>query len=517
MTLLLERSRPARPAAPAAGARPRVRWPGRPCWYAAGLMALAALLRFPRVSASYDVFVDEFFYADMSASVRHGNFPPDLPNGQPFLLHPPGFFGLGAAWQALWGDSGDQFSHLLLLRYLNATLAVLSAGLVFALARRLGGTRAGVLVALVFALDPYTLRQNGRVLLETAVMTFLLAGYLVLMPVVQGRSRRPTTRALAAGVLLGLAIMVKDMAAVLVVVPLLVAVLSGWIRPRRAGWLALAAASIPYLRYLLYLSVHGLLGAYLDAKLLGGKRLIGMLQISGFNQQGAPSLLSSLGSQVITFVPTCLLTGLGLVVAVRLITRRRSDLRLLGLITVAAGAEVGYATLFGTSEEHFLYLLWVVALISLVVAVAEGRPRHHRPVPRPVRLGLATALAVLLLADLGQWAAIRSTSDNSLQRAVLWLQGNAAPGDTVLVTTAGAEFALRGTGLHSVRPDSRSDLVAQHARYAILPDKLIAQGYAYVTPETAAWLHRYGRVVCSFRGRSFGTMSVVETTDPGQW
>lgn len=521
--MLLERAAEARPPVapesgpvPAAAPAPRGR-PGTGWLWAAGLMALSAVLRFPRIGASYDAFVDEFFYADMAASVRHGHLPPILPAGHPFLLHPPGFFGLAAAWQALWGDTGDQFAHVVLLRQLNATLAVLTTGLVFALARRLGGTRAGVLAALLFAVDPYALRQNGRVLLETATMAFLLAGYVLLMPVLQGRGRRPTATAVAAGSLLGLAILVKDMAAVLVVLPLGAAVLLGWIRPRRAGRLALTAAVTPYLSYLAYLAACGLLGSYVDAKLVGTRRLLGLVQISGFNQQGAPSMLSSLGAQVLTFVPTCLLTGLGLVVALRLVARRRADLRVLGLITVAAGAEVGYATMFGTSEEQFLYFLWILAMISLVVASTQGRPRHLRAVPRLVRIGLSVAVTVLLLADLGQWAAIRSTSDDGLRRTVGWLQEHAPPGSAVLITNGGAEFALRGTGFRSVRPSSRAELVVQRARYAILPGKLVEQGYAYVSPETAAWLRRYGRVVCTVHGRSFGTMTVVETTDPSQW
>ena len=165
------------------------------------MMVLAAALRLVSVGSAYDYFIDEGFYLvrDLCAAGPHPTSrPPGWGNtSQAFLLHPPGFFVLLAIWQTVTRPRGDIFQQLYVARGLNIALAVVTTGLLYCLGRRLGGWRTGFVAALLFALDPFILRQNGRLLLETATLTWVVAGFLVLIGLAQGRSRHP--RGAAAG------------------------------------------------------------------------------------------------------------------------------------------------------------------------------------------------------------------------------------------------------------------------------------------------------------------------------
>ena len=82
------------------------------------------------------------------------------------------------------------------MRVLNALLAGATAAVLVLLAARAGSLRAGLVSGLLFALDPFCIRQNDRVLLETAMLLWVLLGYLVLAPLAQcpGAAARPGPR-----------------------------------------------------------------------------------------------------------------------------------------------------------------------------------------------------------------------------------------------------------------------------------------------------------------------------------
>ena len=143
-------------------------------------MFLGGSLRFAHVGSAYDVWQDEVNYVDLSISFRHGQFPPRF-DGDPFLLHPPLFFALSALWEDLVRTSGSYFDVVDSVRALNIVFAIASAGLLYALGTRLGNRYTGAAAGLVFACDPYIMRQNGRALLETSTLMWVLAGYLILL------------------------------------------------------------------------------------------------------------------------------------------------------------------------------------------------------------------------------------------------------------------------------------------------------------------------------------------------
>ncbi len=64
----------------------------------AGLMLTTLLLRLVGVTRLYDLHIDEVTYGHFAASINDGHLPL-LYDGQPFFLHPPGYYYLLALWR----------------------------------------------------------------------------------------------------------------------------------------------------------------------------------------------------------------------------------------------------------------------------------------------------------------------------------------------------------------------------------------------------------------------------------
>src|SRR3954469_24948143 len=161
-------------APPAAGSRWQ-RVAASPAALAVTLSALAFGVRSIGRTRAFELWVDEMLYADLGASVSRGELP-RLPDG-PFFLHPPGFFLLEGGVIKLFGlPTADSMNLVYDLRWLSAALGALTTGLVFLLIRRVAGTWPAVWGALVLVFEPFVLRINSRVFLETVAGLAVVAG-----------------------------------------------------------------------------------------------------------------------------------------------------------------------------------------------------------------------------------------------------------------------------------------------------------------------------------------------------
>ena len=174
--------------------------PGHVAVVAAVAGGVTLVIRLALRTRSFDLFGDEVLYTDLGRSVISGGFPRF--DGGPFFLHGPGFFYLEAGWARLVGNLPSLMDWVYEMRALNALLAGATAVVLVLLATRASSLRVGAVAGLLFALDPFCIRQNDRVLLETALMLWVMLGYLVFTSVI-GRlpSRRDWPRAVAAGLL----------------------------------------------------------------------------------------------------------------------------------------------------------------------------------------------------------------------------------------------------------------------------------------------------------------------------
>src|SRR5919199_6648567 len=149
-------------------------------WIVALLVGLTTFgLRATHLSRSFDVFIDEVTYLRIAHGVGT-NLQFKLFD-KTFYLRPPLFFFLEAAFLRLTHSSGTTLEQIYTLRYLNVLFASLSAGGLLLIARRLGGWKAGLIAAGLFALDPFVIKMNSLVLLDTSTLWWVLAGYGLLL------------------------------------------------------------------------------------------------------------------------------------------------------------------------------------------------------------------------------------------------------------------------------------------------------------------------------------------------
>ncbi|MFI9001825.1 ArnT family glycosyltransferase [Streptomyces sp. NPDC053541] len=479
---------------------------------ALGAAVLTVALRLVNIGRAGDVFVDEVIYQELGRSAARGGFP-GTSEGL-FFLHPPGFFYLEAGWMKLFGSHQDVIAEVHSLRVLNALLAGVTAAFLVALVARIRSRPAGLVAGLLFALDQFCIRQNNRVLLETGTLVWVLAGFLVLVPLCRtGPPPHARARALCGGLLLGLAVLTKDHSALITVLPLLAALALGWGMPRRLTAAALGAAVVPYGVYVALVAGFGHGAEFWDEKTYGLRRLLGIVQETGFNAPGTPSLTGRLAAELPGYATTYLLLSLTPVALFLLLRRREPVYRLLALFHASAIVTLGYALGIGTLEEQALYLLFVPNLVALAVTVPV--PRGRPALRGTVIAGLVAVLAMPTVV----YARERGTPDDGFVRLDAYLRAH-VPAGSGIVTVDGAR--TRGVTYWTFADSYRlgnwvspGERAAHGARYAIVPWKVIDQGYGRTTPAEVRRLTRDARLLFAVDGHTYGTLALYELPPPG--
>ena len=501
MTLLAQPPAPAGdPSGPGTSAR-RDLWRhvlASPPLAAVMLGALAFGVRSIGLTRSLELWIDEMHYADLGASISRGELPA-LADG-PFFLHPPGFFVIEGLVIRLFGlDVGDSMELVYDLRWLTAALGGISVALAFLLIWRAAGSWPAAWGALVLAFEPFVLRTNGRVLLETAAVVAVLAGLLLLVSHLERRGReRPVRRLLAAGLLLGYAVFTKDVFAFYAVVPVLLAV--AWRRTlelREAGTVLLGVAT-PYAVYMVFLWLTGYLGAWSTAKGSGVLRLVGAEQTTGFNAPGAPSLVERILDQAQHYGTSYLLLLLCPLAGLLAASSSRPGRRLIGLTAAVMGSLGIFLGLFGTLEEHFGYPIVVAGVTSLAVCAAmvvERRPSLRRATV----LVLSAFLAVVGFLGLR----LELSEDDGFRSFRAWAEADLPRDARVGVTNDTAIRAFRDDDRFG--PWSTADLLEENgAEYVLTVSLPTEQGYARARPDVLEWLEDNGRPVFRDEGATNG-------------
>jgi hypothetical protein len=509
-----------------------------------GLAALTAIIRLIGLGAANQITVDEIFYMNLGNSVRHGHIPPTLPPGegnvhQVFLLHPPGFFMLEALWEIVAGRPAGLVAQVIRTRELNTVVAAITVVLIFALVRRLAGPGAGLAAGLLFSIDPFVIRENGLVFLETSTMMWVLAGMLLLVRVAQGSARRPALEAGCGGLLLGLAVLTKDLVAVETVAVLTALAALGWVMARRLTLWALVISVVPYSVYLVACVAQGYGGALVSAKTSGIRRALGITISTGFNRQGSPSLAGNLTSQAGTFAFSYLIVGVGTVCGLWLLRSRRPEHRLLGMVTAGAVVLVGYSLVFGTIEEQFLYYLSIPAIIASAVVLPSAVRRVLGPAPwrRPTVAGshfrrvqerptvrrratavVASLMAVTLIWNGIAWIDTQSHSVDEMQQLTSWMQAHVPSGSSIAYAEGVIQFALEYQGFRAVPLGFPRNMAADGVRYLVAIPKEVEGNYAFVSPQSYQYFLDNGRTVYQTSSSGFaGNIVVTEPDNSAAW
>jgi hypothetical protein len=407
------------------------------------LIATAAFsLRSFQLGRSFEVFVDEITYLRISQGVAD-NLNVRL-YGEPFYLHPPGFFFLEGAFVSLFQPIGEVIHQVYDVRILNVLLGSLSAVLIFLIGSGSAGWQWGVLAAALFALDPFVIRQNSRNLLDTATLFWVLMGYWVLVSGLRrDQEQLSWWRILLIGLFFGFGILTKDMALFLTLLPLAILFLLNWSLRRRSSLKIAAIAVVTYAIYPISVAISGDWNEFAAQKLRGFTRFIGLIKETGLNRALGPSFIETILTKIGEFGMTYVLIGLGIVSIFVLIRRGGALNRLIAIWTASATALLGYAILLGTLEEQFFYFLVVPCVLTTAMSAAIFLTAKLRAPLRAVLSVVALSLSLLFVVwSSHEWVNRHFSPDNGYERVLTYLDQNLPAGDRVAATSTSAQFLL---------------------------------------------------------------------------
>lgn len=493
---------------------------------AAAVGSVALLIRLALRMHGYDLFGDEVLYTYLGRSVISGGFPNVA--GQVFFLHGPAFFYLEAGWARLVGSQNGLMASVYEMRALNALLAGATAVVMVLLVTRASSVRAGAAAGLLFVVDQFCIRQNDRVLLETALMLWVLLGYLVFTSLTGPRaSRHGRLYAIGAGLLFGCAVLTKDEGALLTVLPLIAAVVLRWGPRRSLTLLTISVTVAVYGVYVAVVAVNGQFRGLWEAKTLGARRMIGLVQISGFRSKGGGNLSARLIGEIGVFWTTYAVLALA-VVALAVILRRGGQLpRLLGLLYCAGALTLGYAVVLGTLEEQELYLLTIPSLMIIPVAVTLKRgARQSRKVsaeksfPEVARIGLIVSGLVLILSvNLVTCVRFLRQPDDAFIQMYGYITAHIPPGTRIgaISYDIDPEYTLsdQGVGKYDLGFwNTRSALSKNHVGYVVVDWAQVDQGYSLLAVSQVHQLVDHDRLIISFWGRTNGQVALYKLPLP---
>lgn len=485
-------------------------------------------LRLWHETSAFELFIDEVEYADLGNSFADGRGPELF--GDPFFLHPPLVFAL-LGWVIGAPVPHMTVDFVLGLRWVNLFFAAANTLLVVGIARRVVPAWAALLAGVVYALDPFVIRFDSRLMLEAPMMTGILAGVLAALVAVDRGTRRGRVGWLAvAGLAFGVAVTTKSTSSLITSVPLLLMVATSWGLRRKEALGVFAVQCGTYVLYLLWVVITGRWGDWYEQTLSGVVRATGVVKETGFTAANAPSFFDRLLANLGLFTPSYLLIGVAVCYAVYLLMIGWRSLRVsgpgqpgvagshalrgdgdaLGLLTCwLAGVLVAivYTIALGTIEEQTFYLLAVPS--TVVVALLATQLASFR---RVLRGALAVALVLVLVGSGAVWWTVHSRPDDAYRRVSGYVNASIGTGSQIALGDGIAQFVLPGYGLH--RLSSLDDARRTGSRYALVSTQLSDLGLAPASSAVVDELARRYTLLFSASGRTSGELRVYDLDRP---
>ncbi|GAA4549706.1 hypothetical protein [Pseudonocardia xishanensis] len=477
-----------------------------------GVLAAVALLW--NIRSSPDTQYDEVVYTEAARQVAQGwNL---TWTNSPMFVHPPLSFLAQAGWLRLLGMGEAPLADAILaarvLTAVVAVFAILLLGLLAAYLMPAAGRRRGLvlvgLVMVVAATDPVLLRYGRLALIEPIA---LLAGMLTLCMAIRLRDARPLVYVTVVGLATGLTLLTKEVTTFLLFTPVVHALLG---RDRRrvattAGAFAWGVGL--WLLFPLWSLALGQTSDFVDVKFATFQRLLGLLQITGWNRPGA-SFVSAVAEQLGQYASSYLFLAGGALALGWLLTRAVTGApRWLLAWLLTSYAFAAYMVLLGTLNEQFFVYVLPAAIVGTVLAADAALVRLGGP---GVVTGLAAALAVLTLSA-GGWVRYHATDNDGVFR-VADLVSESFPPCATLATTGDPDklsYLLPGNTVTMFATAEGAEAHGVHL--FVLSDKDIAAGYGTATPELVASVRGRGELLGRFESATFRGLEVWRTpVDP---
>jgi 4-amino-4-deoxy-L-arabinose transferase-like glycosyltransferase len=424
----------------------------------ASALALLAIVLFVAVVrygvAAAPLERDEGEYAYAGQLILQGTPPYQAAYNMKF----PGTYYAYAAILAAFGQTASAIRVGLLL--VNAATIVL----VFLVGRRWLGSRAAVAAAWVFALLSMAPRALG---LFAHATHFVLLPLMAAVWIVAARARMTRRRALVAGVLVGLAVLMKQHAAVFV--PCLAAFVL-WRDWKFSGTyassltmaaLVLAGAALPFAVLCAVLAWQGVLGAFWFWTIDYARAYVSEVPLS----DAPAAFLEAWASITPGSLPLWMAGGAGLVLLWA--GRWPAEARVF-FTGLAAAAFAALCPGFYFRDHYFILLLPAVALLAGIAVETIGRWRWRALpgwlVPTST-LGLVAAVSALFIV--GQRQALFAASPDDLSRAVY-------RSEHFIDARQVAEFIRDNTAA-----DDRIAVLGSEPEIYFYADRRAATGYVY--------------------------------------
>ncbi len=446
-------------------------------WICAISVAAATLIiQGYRVRAAPDVFADEGQYLLVGRHLASGA---GLTGGNGlFLVHPPLYFLIEAGFIKLLGlGNAAPLPLLFSVRWINICFSAATAAVLVWFGYKLRGLLMGLLIGLLFLLDPYVERINRRSMLETVTIFFVVVGVAVFGTL---EPKRRAWRWAGGGLALGLAIVTKEAAAVFLLVPFVFTLFDKRRHTREAVYAAIVAASV-YLTYVAWLVIdhHG--GAYWDYKRYQLQRIAHALFGShlGAPPGGGPSgaftkalSTENLSTLVQQYASSYLLIGLALIGVIVLIFRFRDDrnARLLAIWMIVT--VTWCAVLVRVSDQYFYFVIVPAIMVDGYLYEAlftRGRlPSAAQRLATPMVVVLLTACGVF--GAYGWFVHYATGSDNCVTQLAGYIRSRVPARSTIVSTDDVMGFLLPSSYLVQVERDLPLS-IAKRQRYFLVSSK----------------------------------------------
>jgi 4-amino-4-deoxy-L-arabinose transferase-like glycosyltransferase len=487
-----------------------------------------------RIDQAPDLLTDEILYSRLGLRVlNEGAVVWD--HGTMSVIHPPYYYLLNSLFLEVSGTPGAEiyapgniFEFVSHDRILNAFLAGVTAVVLFMIGLNLRGFWLGLIMVLLFILDPFGIRINRRAMLETLAAFLSLIGLLIF---IKGYKKgRSLGYGILAGAFFGAGILTKELAFIL---PLAVLIFGIWELLRRGSeWrypLLTAAISFgSYIIFPLWVMYTGNWARFIDVKTLALERLAGLVHTSGWNRPGV-SLLDFLLNRLLDYGSSYLILFLGGVATLIILLRKRHDPmgRLLGTWGVLIYPFFGFITLFGSGNDQFFYFLLLPSIILLGFAVIDkgdvgtrklaGRSWNLlRSKPRALfamrdrgagflLLFILLILVVILPFNIISWVSNYGVGvDNGYLQLSNYIRSSIPAGAPINASGDSLKFHYFLPEHPIAEAESPQEALDLGVKYFVIVPKDIQSKFGNISEEFASWIVSNGQLVYSTTGETYG-------------
>ncbi|HYI65839.1 MAG TPA: hypothetical protein VEW95_02835, partial [Candidatus Limnocylindrales bacterium] len=315
------------------------------------------------------------------------------------------------------------------------------------------------------------------------------------------------------GVLTGIALLTKEVSIFLVVTPLVFAIFRRSARLLARALVSLAVGIVVWLAFPAWSLTLGLGERFVDLKLTTFERLIGVLQLTGWNRPNV-SFLDALIVSAPQYAASYALLLIGAAAFVWLFLRRTDQPGMFLAAWLATSFGFGaFTTVRGQLNEQFFTYLMPGAIIAVVLA-ADAVVTHaasgvwRRPWPRRLRrlaiaLPIAAVTWIVVLGTTSWYGTYHAGTDDGIQRTSQFITGELQPCDFV---NGGGEVARYAYNLPSERTSDFSSgprALSRGVHYFLLRPKDVWARYGNMTPDFAEWIQTNGVLVASFESDTY--------------